>query len=273
MSFLKKYWISILVGAGLALFGFFGFSRGVKAPVPPSPRPVATSTPSVVSTTTTPASQPTAVSTSSAIKSFPINTADKVKIGDFKGSYTGSETLIKQANADIKNLTSLLGKKKYDDYSLYNGIANDYSSLGKGELAYKNYNRSIRIHPNKGLAYVNLAHLMDQLGAYYTAADAYAKAVHVEPSVVDYHVARLTFLTRQFPKDTVQIKAALADSNKQFGDIAQVVMVEAQWLSSEGRYADAIAAWKRVKLISPGRDMTAVNAEIARLQNKLSASQ
>ncbi len=268
MSFSKRYWIGALVGIGLVILVFFGFSRGVKAPVPPNPRTVATSTPLTASTTTTPVSQPTAANTPSTIKLFPINTADKVKIGDFKGSYIGDETLIKQAQADIKNLTSLLGKNKYDDYDLYNGIANDYGSLGKGELAYKNYNRSIRIHPNKGLAYANLAHLMDQLGAYYTAADAYAKAVAVEPGMLEYHLERLRYLTRQFPKNTVFIVKALSDASKQFGDTAPVLAIEAQWLTSSGRYTDAIKAWQTVKMLSPGKNTSSIDTEIARLKTK-----
>ncbi len=74
-------------------------------------------------------------------------------------------------------LTGLIGKGQYDDYDLYDGIANDYSMLGDGRTAYQYYNHAIQIHPTKGLAYANLAHFMNALGAYRTAADAYAKAV------------------------------------------------------------------------------------------------
>ncbi len=199
---------------------------------------------------------------------FPINASDAIASWSFKGAYSGNDTLIAQANADSAHLEGLLGKGQYDDYDLYLGIGNDNNLMGDGKVAYQYFNRSISIHPQKGLAYANLAHLMDELGAYYTAADAYAKAVAVEPGMLEYHIERLTYLTRQFPKDNARISAALADAEKQFGDNASILAIEARWLSDQGRYADAIKAWETVKTLSPGKDMTAVDAEIARLQTK-----
>ncbi|MHB1163313.1 MAG: tetratricopeptide repeat protein [Minisyncoccota bacterium] len=244
------------------------WSQAAKTPAPVSPASVldiASSTDSIVSTTTVPTSS---AQTGVSIKPFPINASDASVSWNFKGSYAGNDTLTAQANADISHLTSLVGGGKYDDYDLYNGIANDYTSLGNGTLAYQYYNRSIRIHPGKGLAYVNLAHLMEKLGAYHTAADAYAKAVAVEPGMLQYHLARLTYITNQFPKDNARITAALTDASKQFGDNASILAIEAQWLTGQGRYADAIKAWQTVKMLSPGKDTSAIDAEIARLQAK-----
>ncbi len=202
----------------------------------------------------------------SLVPAFPINPADHIASWSFTGPYSGNAALLKQATDDIAHLTALMGKGEYDDYDLHLGIGNDDALIGDGAGAYGEYNRAVKIHPAKGLAYVNLGHLFDLLGAEETAADAYAKAVAVEPAVLEYHVERLTFLTTKFPNDTARIQAALADAAKQFGDVAEVLSIEAQWLTKEGRYADAIAAWERVKLISPGRDMTAVNAAIAHLK-------
>ena len=253
---------------GVAFIAWGVWSQVVKTSVPASPGSdfnTASSTSNGASTTTVPASPaPRNVST----KPFPINKSDTIASWNFKGSYTGNDTLVAQANADITYLSGLLGKGKYDDYSLYNGIANDYASLGNGTVAYQNYNRAIQIHPNLGLAYTNLAHLMDGMGAYYTAADAYGKAVAVEPGMLEYHLERLTYLTRQFPSDTVRITAALTDASKQFGDNASILSIEAQWLTGQGRYADAIKAWQTVKMLSPGKDTSAIDAEIARLEAK-----
>jgi cytochrome c-type biogenesis protein CcmH/NrfG len=110
---------------------------------------------------------------------------------------------------------------------------------------------------------------MDGLGAYHTAADAYAKAVAVEPTVAEYRVDQLTFLTRQFPKDTALVSAAFASATTHLSRNASVYSLEAQWLTGEGRYADAIKAWQTVKTLSPGSDSTAIDTEIARLQAKL----
>lgn len=220
--------------------------------------------------TTEPAASSTEAqtATTTAVGPFPINPADRLVSWSFKGPYSGNQTLTDQANADIAHLTGLIGSGKYDDYDIYNGLANDYSELGDGRTAYQFYNRAIRIHPAKGLAYVNLAHLMDELHAYYTAADAYAKATAVEPGMLEYHIERLTYLTRQFPKDNARILAALTDVTKVFGDSAPILTIEAEWLTSLGRYSDAITAWQKVKQLSPGADTTSIDAEIARLQAK-----
>ena len=203
------------------------------------------------------------------IPAFPINSADTIASWSFKGAYAGNDTLIQNAQADIIHLTSLLGKGEFDDYDLYDGMANDYTSLGDGENAYANYNRAIAIHPKKGLGYVNLGYFFDQLGASHTAADAYTKAVTVEPSMLQYRLELLRFLTIRFATDIARVNAAFADSDARYGAIAEVLIVKAQWLTTQGKYADAIDAWEKMKEISPGRDMTSVDTEIARLKAKL----
>jgi tetratricopeptide (TPR) repeat protein len=202
---------------------------------------------------------------------FPINKADTIASWNFKGAYSEDETLVAQAHADIAHLTGLLGKGQYDNYDLYNGIGNDDVLLGDGQGAYAAYAKAAAIHPDKGLVYTNIGHLMNLLGANYTAADAYAKAVAVEPAMLQYHLARLDFLTKQLPNDNDAIRAALADASKQFGDTAPVLVIEAQWLADQKRYADAITAYKQAKLLSPGKDTSAMDKAIAALNAKLAA--
>lgn len=199
---------------------------------------------------------------------FPINPHDTITSWNFKGAYTGNDALIAKANADSAHLRSLLGKGVYDNYDLYIGIGNDDNLMGDGMGAYQNYDHAIYISPNKGLAYMNLGYLMDELGAYYTAADAYAKSVAVEPSVLEYQLARLTFLTQQFPTNNQMVLAAFTDASKQFGDAAPILSIEAQWLTGQGRYAEAITAWKKVEVLAPGVNTAAINAAIAQLRSK-----
>lgn len=265
MQITTRHWVAVGVGFIIAALAFFTWSYRAKAPafVPPESTSTATTTTENSASVATTAVVPVAYT-----GSFPINPADTIALWDFTGAYTGNDTLIARANADSAKLAALLGKGEYDDYDLYIGLGNNANLIGDGRTAYQNYNRAIAVHPAKGLAYANLAHLMDELGAYRTAADAYAKTVAVEPNVLEYHLERLSYLTRQFPKDTARIISALADAAKQFGDNASILAIEAQWLSGQGRYADAIAAWERAKMLSPGRDMSAIDAEIARLQAK-----
>jgi len=204
------------------------------------------------------------------VVSFPVHKGEIISSWNFKGAYSGNDTLIMQANADIAKLTALLGKGEYDDYDLRIGIGNDYGLIGNGAKAYEQYNFAVQIHPEKGLAYANIGNLFNQLGAYESAADAYAKAVAVEGGTLEYHKERLNYLTRQFSTDSARILAAFTDASAQFGDVAEILFIEAQWLTEQGKYEQAIAAWERAKLISPpGRDTSAIDTEIARLQKKL----
>ncbi len=265
MQITTRHWVIIGIGFVVAIGVAFGWTHRAKAPMP-SDLSVATST--TTAATSTVSAQAAQATNEAAPKSFPVNSADTTFTWSFKGSYAGNATLIAQANADIAHLTGLVGGGKYDDYDLYNGLANDYSSLGDGQMAYHYYNLAIAVHPNKGLAYANLAHLMDQLGAYETAADAYTKAVAVEQGILEYHIERLTYLMRQFPKDSSRLTAAFADASKQFGDTPAILTIEARWLASQGRYADAIKAWQTVETLSPEQNRAAIDAEIARLKAK-----
>lgn len=263
MQTTKKQWRLIGVVAAIAALAGVYY---VKTRESVLPRQVISSVDS--SATSSAAAPSTASSTSTGTSKFPINASDSISSWTFKGAYTGNSTLIAQADADIKMLTGLLGAGKYDDYDLYNGIANDYSLKGDGASAYQYYNHSIAIHPTKGLAYVNLAHLFDLMGAKYSAADAYTKAVTVEGGTLEYHIERLNFLTRVFPADTARITAAFAAVSRQFGDTAQILAIEADWLTGQKRYVDAIGAWEKAKMLSPGQDTSAIDAAIARLKAK-----
>ncbi len=267
MNISKKQWIvvGVVIVAVIAALSWFRYAKAPTLPNAGEPTSTASST---VPTNTTASSTETAT-TSNVIKQFPINSADKIVSWTFKGAYTGNNTLVAQANADIANLTSMFGKGTYDDYDLYLGIGNDDILLGDGAGAYKNYNHSISIHPKKGLAYANLGHLMNELGAYNTAADAYAKAVAVESGMLEYHIERLNYLTKQFPNNRDVIASALSDANKAFGDNASILVIEAKWLAGQKDYSGAIKIWELAKTLSPGKDTTAMDTEIARLQAKL----
>lgn len=266
MEMKKKYWVSGGVGV-LLVTALIWFLAPAKTQAP-SVTPIASST---VPVATVPVA-PKATSTPVVFTTFPINSADNLTSWNFTGAYSGNPSLIAQATADSEHLKSLIaagGSPDYDTYDLYLGIGNDASLVGDGKTAYQNYNKAIAIHPKKGLGYTNMGHLMEQLGAYHTAADAYARAVAVEPAMLEYHLERLTFLKTHFGTNNAMMLAAFTDSSNQFGDVAQVLTIEAQWLTDQERYADAIAAWQRVELLSFGRATSTIDAEIARLQAKL----
>lgn len=202
---LEKQWFVPSIGFVVVVLVVVGlwYNRS-QAPVPTvkdqEPILAVSTTPTVVPTELKASITPTSAP---AVSKFPINPADSIASWSFKGVYTGNDALIAKANADMTHLRSLIGKGEYDDYDLYIGIGNAYGLMGDGASAYQNYNRAVSARPNKGLAYANLAHLMDELGAYHTAVNAYAKAVAVEP-ISQYILAQSDYLKWRFPKRVVQ---------------------------------------------------------------------
>lgn len=241
--------------------GLFIFSKGRQPDAAPYVSNTATTSP-IASTSPVLSQSPT-------VSSFPVNRLDRIESWQFTGAYSATPSLRDKAVADSAHLSTLLGTGTYDDYDLYIGIGNDADLVGDGQAAYRAYNRAATIHPAKGLAFANLGHLFDELGAYATAADAYAKAVAAEPGILEYHLDRLHFLADHFASDLPRMREALSDTAAQFGDAAPVLTIEAQWLEGQKRYAEAISAWKKVKELSPGQDSTAIDAAITRLTAKL----
>jgi tetratricopeptide (TPR) repeat protein len=264
---------TVLVGVGALVVigvGLLFFSKHADAPVAPPIEELSTistsspalSTPPPTQAMSIPKKRPTVEETT-----FPLNPSDTTIVWS-NGIYTGNETLMQNARVSTEKLLLLLGKGEYDDYDIYEGIANNYASIGEGKTAYTYYNRAIRIHPQKGLGYVNLGHLMEQIHAYHTASDAFAKAVSVEPGVLEYHAQRIRFLTEQFPKENTLIFSALDDASKQFGDNSALLSIQAEWLTGQKKYTEAIAVWKTIRNLSSSDRQTAIDTEIARLQAK-----
>lgn len=247
------------VAGAVLLVGVWLLTRGATHPSPVSPAP-ATATTSTPAASTTPSRVPVA---------FEVNVKDALSSWHFTGAYSGNPALMAQARADREHLTSLIGTGEFDDYDLYLGLGNDATLMGDGETAFRDYNRAVAIHPKKGLAYANIAHLMEQLGAYVTAADAYAKATAVEPGMLQYHIDRLSFLTEHFASDTARVEAAFKDVEAQFGDTSQTLSIKATWLTAHGLYEEAINAWERAKQLLPGRDTSSIDVEIVRLRAKI----
>lgn len=126
-------------------------------------------------------------------------TGETIQSWQWAGPYADGGALEKQANDEIKKLKRDLGKGTYPDYQLLVGIAGQYELLGDGTHAYEYLQKAIAEEPRKGLAYVNLGHLLDSLGAPQTAREAYDKAIALEPTIRAYADARTAFMKRRFP--------------------------------------------------------------------------
>ncbi|HUY62701.1 MAG TPA: hypothetical protein VMV50_02860 [Candidatus Paceibacterota bacterium] len=206
-----------------------------------------------------------------AAPAFPIDKNDVISSWTFTGVDTATSSAAK-AKADIARLTGLLGKGQYDDYDIYIGIGNDEVLLGDGKAAYDAYDRAIARYPSQGLAYTDMAALMNDLGATHTALTAYETAAAVQPAVFEYAIQWISYLTRTFPNETALVDQAFAFAKAHYGDTPQILTLKAGWQTEEGQYAAAIATWKQVEALAPGGNSAAINAEIARLTAKEAAA-
>lgn len=202
---------------------------------------------------------------------LPLAEGDSIASWNFAGAYSNNPELQTKAKTEIEKLTSFIGNsKEFTDYLLYVQIAAQYELLGDGAQTYAFLNKAVAIDPvHTGLAWANLGELMGRLGAFQTARVAYAKAVEAQPSVMNYHTARLEFLIAHFAEDTVAVEGAFSEATKQFDDSPQILQIKAQWFTSTGRIAEAVAAWKKVRSLVVGGVQPSIDKEINRLEAKL----
>jgi tetratricopeptide (TPR) repeat protein len=192
MELSKKLWVGVVGIIIVLLIALFMAFRDEKVPVPSDGAPIAREEVeedgSLVEEETTQA--PPAPAT------FTVNAKDTIASWKFTGRYAGNETLTINAQTDIARLQAFLGTGEYQDYDLYNGIGNNYTYLGDGEKAFAAYKKAISLDAGRAIVYMNIGSLMEQLAAYNTAKDAYAKAVAAEPGVAQYKNAQIDFLAR-----------------------------------------------------------------------------
>ncbi len=198
---------------------------------------------------------------------YSLAAGDTIASWEFQGSYKDGGPLEQKANDAIVRLREQLQDAATEptDYSVYVSIASQYTLLGDGKSAYESLLHALAIDPEKtGLAWHNMAALMERLGALNTARDAYTRAVDAQPHIEQYHTARLEFLTKSFPEDVATIEADITDAATRFGS-PTIFQIEANWHTKAKRYQEAIDAWKEVQKLVPQQD-PAIDKEIARLR-------
>jgi tetratricopeptide (TPR) repeat protein len=106
---------------------------------------------------------------------------DTIASWTFVGAYTGNAQLVQKAHEEIARLKGLIGETE-SDYEIYISIANQYHLLGDGESELKYLEYALGVDTElTGLAWYNLAVLLERLGALTTAHMAYEKAATAQP--------------------------------------------------------------------------------------------
>ncbi len=127
------------------------------------------------------------------IDNYPIANGDSISSWKWDGAYADRGTKQAQATQEIAHLKAMLGKDSKKDYSIIVGIASQYELLGDGRSAYHYLSKAIAKDRAQGLAYMNMGQLMEGLGAFRTARNAYDAALKAEPASGLYASARDSF--------------------------------------------------------------------------------
>ncbi len=127
---------------------------------------------------------------------YPLAAGDRIAAWQWQGPYRDGGAKEKQVTTDIAGMKQSLGKEGTSDYDAYVGLAAEYELLGDGKNAYQYLSKAIALEPAHGLAYLNMGHLMEELGALHTAHTAYDQAVAAEPTNPLYQSSRSDFLLK-----------------------------------------------------------------------------
>ncbi len=125
---------------------------------------------------------------------YPIEKTDHIATWSWKGVYLDGAQKQADVTKEISTLKGMLGKKGVSDYDIDVGIASQYELLGDGKSAYQYLSKAIALDPKRGLAYMNMGHLMEEMGAFTTAHKAYDAAVAAEPTNPIYKTSQENFL-------------------------------------------------------------------------------
>lgn len=113
---------------------------------------------------------------------FPVSSVDHISSWTWTGVYKDGATKQAATEQEIARLKGMVGKQGAETYDLYVGIAGQYELLGDGASSYRYLGKAIKEDGKRGLAYMNMGHLMESLGAFTTAGIAYDRAVALEPN-------------------------------------------------------------------------------------------
>jgi tetratricopeptide (TPR) repeat protein len=129
---------------------------------------------------------------------YPLSPSDHVLMWTWPGPYHDGGQKEASAHTEIERLSAQLGTKDASSYDIDVSIASEYELLGDGKNAYVYLSRAITLTPRRGLAYFNMGHLMETVGALHTAKSAYEAAAKAEADNTLY-VNALKEFERQHP--------------------------------------------------------------------------
>ncbi len=200
---------------------------------------------------------------SSSLSTIAIDPRDSIV--SWSTNVLATEYIKKQIQKNIFSLSSKIGSDKKNNYNLLIQIAQDYELLSDGKSAYSFYTLAAKEKPSNGLAFSNIGNLMQKLGAYNTAHNAYAESVRLSSSVEVYWLAYLGFLSahEQIAPYTAGVFVA---ARKATNSAPNVLMAEANWEESTGNISAAILDWRLIRSMVSESQQKSIDTKIIYLE-------
>ncbi len=173
----------------------------------------------------------------------------------------------KRLQKEILTLSKSIVSTQKKNYNTFLQMAQDYELLSDGKNAYNFYVLAAKAVPDNGLAWSNVGNLMERIGAYHTARNAYAASVAISPKIEQYWVSYLNFLSVHEPlaASTGQVFVA---ATRATNSSTNVLITMANWEASIGKFSVAIADWHLVRARVGVAQQRAIDTKIKSLQKQ-----
>ncbi len=134
-----------------------------------------------------------------------------------EGALTGA--VIEWVRGSLEDLDLVLATRK-DEGSLYADRASVYISLGKFKEAEGDLRTSLRLAPRQPLTHFELGRLMEYTGRPQEAADAFGKAIELEPKYGQAYFGR------------ANARKKLKDPKGSIADLTKAIQLNGKWPSA-----------------------------------------
>lgn len=137
-------------------------------------------------------------------------------------------------------IQAMLTAKQEIDPNMYLSAASDAYALGHLGTAKDLLERQLEANPINYVAWNNYALVLEDMGDYAKADDAFTKTLELERGITKYYEDYASFLLAHFPERRDDLKALYADDLARRGQTAWNMVGLGNWYAAAGECAKAI---------------------------------
>jgi tetratricopeptide (TPR) repeat protein len=137
------------------------------------------------------------------------------------------------------------------DLSLYLSVASDAYSLGDLVTAREMLELQIAGNPINYVAWNNYALVLEDMGDYENAENAYLKTIEIEQGIGKYYEDYADFLSSHFPERSQDLRAVLEEDLTRRGQTVWNMTALGDWYAAEGECDKAVDHYEVAVVLSP----------------------